>query len=166
MTWPLGVFIDEVKAKLISYGINAPWFEGAEFAAANYAPPRFVWYPVSADPDDAFKGHADVSASSLFTGKERFQVRCWGKDYEEAWTLRSQLLRAAANTAFADVHWRGDAWLHADPGSGAALQNGRIVVVALSLDVPVIDGDLTTAGITGISHACVLGLPTGDYDAD
>jgi hypothetical protein len=161
MTWPWGAVMADVQTALTTAGVTAPWFEGYEFATANHAPPRFVWYPTVTEAEAAFRGGETIDPASLATGQERIEVRCWDNSHDAAWNLRTAFLRAIMNTALADVRWRGDVWLHADASSGVMFR-GRVVVVQLQLAVPVPETTPTAPTITGINQKSTLVHSSGD----
>lgn len=154
-----------VMAWLDGQNDTVPHYEGSEHVAAHHSPPRYVWVPDKDFPASK-KDECDAElAPSLYTFRERFQVRIWGEDFNDAYRLRNNLLNAIY-AAPVQTELDGDSgWI--DPDKRGVNEKGNVYVLQMAMIVPVLEGYNgvslhTTAVATTLDVVTTALLPSGE----
>lgn len=129
---------NQVKAWLAGQGDTVSHFEGSQHVPEHADYPRYVWIP-DKDFPAAEKDGCDADLQQpIYTFRERFQVRIWGADFDDAYRLRNNLLNAIRQ-ANVQTHLDGDSgWLN--PDKRGTNERGVAYVLQMAMIVPVPEG--------------------------
>lgn len=146
--YPLGDALAAILARLVSRGeaiaqVDATndtatpmWCKGIEWIAANHAPPRYVWFPVSVLPGKPEKGDISNQERALISGMEVVEIHSWGATEGEAWAMRRNLLRACQFAAPTAWQYQGDRVVLNGEQNGL---HGVVYITTLTFSIPVTD---------------------------
>jgi len=145
----LGPVVDRMNANAAPGTPALALLIGPEFLTEHDAPPRVVWVPATdAYGDGTQHGTPGVrrDRKTVKSNAAVYAVHCWGRDYDGARTLRDALLVAAHEVAGASMDGATGEWLYGE--RGAWIQDGRVLVVRLTIAEPITAGPWTFAPVT------------------
>ena len=125
---------------------------GPDQAPRQESPPRVVWDPGT----DSFgppsqRGSDRADPTSRHTVVTALEAHIWGAGWRETYLLRDQFVRALRAVLGPNYRLTGGRWV----GSSDILSNGKLYILAFSVDVPITDAPPTLATPTGELHTDV-----------
>lgn len=148
------------EAALLAAGIDIKHYVGWKDLARNVSAPRYIWAPLQ---DVAEKQKPRGSPTGVWTFGEQVAIHCHGRDADQAYVMRNNVLRAVtryagqASMSLLTSGWREDK-------DGAQALQGAVYVLNVQLNVPVDDEDELgeSVELEGMEHEGAMGFPSGD----
>lgn len=136
LRFPIKLLQEEVATKLASWGDSVPHAFGAREVESLTTPPTYVWLPSRTKENRPTSQHGPTLPRSIMSVGEFFEVHIWGPDYETAYGMRQNVIRALKHVAGTALRIENGEWM---APSASWNQEGEVFVLEASLSVSVFD---------------------------